>query len=446
MSFPRVLVVVMSRINAADTANNGLLLRNIFGGWPKEKLAQIYSSGGNGDKGFFGRYYQLGPLDRRRGSLFYKLKADIQNETAARHYESASTITVPNRVFSLKCILKRLLVDTGVYELLFRPRLSKEMLAWVKDFKPDIIFAQGYNLTFTWLPVMLKEHTKARMAFLTTDDWPTYLYSGQLGEPRIFSSLLRGVVKRATHRLMSAVDVPFAFGQPMADEYTARYGKRFISLSHFDDPQRYEDAIPQRTNPPGISTILAMGYFNKFRWPLLLDANECCRRLSDQGINARISVLLSGIDPEGARELAKASHIDILDDPGNDLLPGYLKGADVLLLAEGFDESFVAAIRLSVSTKSHLFMFSRRPIIVYAHPDTGVAKYASMHRWGRVIAERDIQALSAAIRDILSDADEASRLVAHAKNTANAFHLREVIQVQLLNTLTGYFAGERPNQ
>ena len=30
MSFPRVLPIAMSRINAADPANNGLLLRNLL--------------------------------------------------------------------------------------------------------------------------------------------------------------------------------------------------------------------------------------------------------------------------------------------------------------------------------------------------------------------------------------------------------------------------------
>lgn len=34
--YPRVLVATLGRINAVDSFNNGLLLRNLFGGWPRE--------------------------------------------------------------------------------------------------------------------------------------------------------------------------------------------------------------------------------------------------------------------------------------------------------------------------------------------------------------------------------------------------------------------------
>ena len=435
MRYPRVLIVALGRINAADTANNGLLLRNLFGGWPRENLAQVYSSGDNGDGGGFGSYYQLGPDDRRLGGLFYKVKAGGLNAGAEGGTSAVSTAHPPSIMSRVKSALKSLLMDTGVYELIFRPRISPGLIAWVNEFQPDIIFAQGYNLTFSWLPVLLKRETGARLALLTTDDWPTYLYSGQLGESKLFSSLLRPAVRRATRELMQAADVPFAFGQQMADEYQARYGKTFIVLMHSDDRKRFEEALPLRMHEAPVHTIAVIGNFNQYRWPLLVDLDNCCRTLGAEGIHVRITVLSCGIEPEGACELANCTHLDLLPDPGNDLLPRYLKGADLLLLAEGFDEGFVDAIRLSVSSKSHLFMFSRRPIIVYAHAETGVARYAAAHQWGRVVSERNAAALSEAIRTLLTDAEAADRLVTRADQTAGTFHTREACQTTLLTAL-----------
>lgn len=363
----------------------------IFSAVGREKLAQIYSSGDTGDEGFFGHYYKLGPQDRRLGRLFYRWKTEILDKTAktaqAQNNSAAHTATAGSWA-------RRLLVDTGLYEVIFAPRLSAEMRAWVEAFQPDIIMAQGYSLTFAWLPVLLKEATRAKLAFFCTDDWPTYLYAGLMGEPRLLRWLIGPVVRKSVSRLLDATDVPLAFGHPMAEEYAARYGKTFSVLSHADDPRRFESAQPIRVHPAGTFTIMAVGNFNRFRWPLLLDANESCRLLNEQGITARVAVLSSVIDPEGARQLANAPYIDIFDDPGNDRLPCYLKGADLLLLAEGFDEGFVSAIRLSISSKAHLFMFSQRPIIVYSHPDTGIAKYALVQRWARVVSRRDCQALT----------------------------------------------------
>jgi hypothetical protein len=430
--YPRVLVTALGRINAVDSSNNGLLLRNLFGNWPRENLAQIYSSGDSGDEGFFGHYYKLGLQDRRLGKLFYRLKKETLGEDAQT---AQAQINAKAQAASSASWIKRLLVNTGLYEVIFAPRLSAEMRAWVDEFRPDIIFAQGYNLTFAWLPVMLKEATHAKMAFFCTDDWPTYLYAGLMGEPHYLRWLMGPIVRKSVARLLDATDVPLAFGQPMGEEYATRYSKPFKVLSHADDPRRFESAQPVRVHPAGTFTIMAVGNFNRFRWPLLLDANESCRLLNAQGIPARVALLSSAIAPEGASQLAKASFIDIFEDPGNDSLPCYLKGADVLLLAEGFDEGFVSAIRLSISSKAHLFMFSQRPIIVYAHPDTGIARYASARRWARVVPRRDSKMLTETIRDMLTHHDEVSSLIGRANETARTFHTYDANHKQLFSAI-----------
>ena len=159
--------------------------------------------------------------------------------------------------------------------------------------------------------------------------------------------------------------------------------------------------------------------------------------LNEEGINVRVAVLCSAIDPKGAQEIKRAQYIDLFDDPGNELLPGYLKGADLLLLAESFDDGRASAIRLSISSKSHLFMFSRRPIIVYGHPSTGVSKYAAKYHWARLVTRRDVELLRQTIRDLLKNTSEINRVVAIADETVKAFHLNDMNQDRFFNALTG---------
>jgi glycosyltransferase involved in cell wall biosynthesis len=423
----------MGRINTTDSDNNGLLLRNLFSNWPREKLAQIYSSGDEGDAGFFGHYYKMGPQDRRMGRLFYRLKSEVLSTASNGSLNQDNFVS---KIAGAGSWTRRYLIDTGLYELCFVPRVSQKMKSWVRDFSPDVIFAQGYNLTFATLPFLLKKVTHAKLAFFCSDDWPTYLYAGLLGEPRLFCWFIRPIVKQSVARLLAATDMPLAFGQSMADEYAKRYGKPFTVLSHADDQQRFESAQSVRVHPTGTITLMAIGNFNQYRWPLLLDANESCNLLELQGIHVRVAILSSAIDPQGACQLAEAAYIDILDDPGNDKLPCYLKGADLLFLAEGFDEGFVSAIRLSISSKAHLFMFSQRPIIVYAHPDTGIAKYVSTYRWGKLVNRRSSHMLAEAIENLLSNDDEVRTLIAQANSTAKAFHSHEANLNRLRSALT----------
>src|SRR5665647_2071384 len=111
MEYPRVLIVSGYRINAADTANNGLLLRNLFGAWPKSHLAQIYSGGDNGDEGFFGAYYQLGPQDRRLGNFFYRMKAREQSPKEICSPAVNTNSNKQGKSSSIKSLLKQIVID-----------------------------------------------------------------------------------------------------------------------------------------------------------------------------------------------------------------------------------------------------------------------------------------------------------------------------------------------
>jgi glycosyltransferase involved in cell wall biosynthesis len=430
--YPKVLVVALARINASDTFNNALLLRDLFAGWPRERLAQIYSSNDNGDKGFFGSYYQLSKADRRFGGLFYPLKELLITETSTADH-GGEVHPAPRVSFLSR--LKKWLITTGAYELLFRPVISKGMRRWIKEYNPDIIFAQGYCLTFAWLPVMIKKETGAKMAYLTTDDWPTSLRLALDTAPGVIRKRLTTAIDKATEELIGSTDVPFAFGPPMAQEYAKRYRREFIPLLHADDPERFDRAIPKRSHPHGVFSIVVAGYFDETRWQLLLDADECCAQLQASGINARVAVLAVGIEPEGERELAKRKYIDILKDPGHCELPSRLKGADLLLLAETFDKKRVEGVRLSVSSKSHLFMFSRRPIVVYADRETGVANYAMHFGWAKTVTERNPRALADAIAGLAGDPEERAQLVAHAAEVAAEMHSRTSNQMRFLEAM-----------
>lgn len=429
----RILIVAISRINKADASNNGMLLRNLFADWPKEHIAQIYSGDSNEDEGFFSDYYKLGVQDRRFGKLFFRLKPNVELK-ADSSKTNLSGKSKPLNFF--KKLINQYLVKTGLYEIIFKLRVSKEMQDWVTKFNPDVIFAQGYNLTFIKLPILLKKNTNAKLAFLTTDDWPSYLYNGLLGESKLLSKIPRYYVDRGLLDLMEKVDIPFAFGWPMAKEYQKRYGKLFNVVSHCDNPKRFEKAKPIRIHNDNVISIITIGNFNRYRWPLLLDIDKVCGHMQREGIQIRLGVLSSAIDPEGMDQLKNSIFIDIIEDPGSNSLPCYLKGADILLLPEGFDENFVSAIQLSISSKAHLYMFSEKPIIVYAHENTGVAQYAMEYNWAKVITKRSTENLTNVIRDLLVDTNLREKLISNAKGLAIKMHNQLDVTSSFKSSLT----------
>jgi glycosyltransferase involved in cell wall biosynthesis len=427
MRYPRVLVLALGRINAADTSNNGLLLRNLFGRWPGENLAQIYSGGDNGDEGFFGRYYRLGPQDRRLGRLFYRLKAEAQGEMAEVNTVTASGKTSVASTASLRSLGKRLLMDTGLYELIFRPRLSREMLAWAENFRPDVIFAQGYNLTFTWLPMLLANSFQSPIVYYPTDDWSDNRYHPVLHPTPFVSRLTRYAVTTSSRRLVDAATVRLAFNRPMQEEYLKRYGKEFTTLMHGDDFSRFEAILPRRLATPDERWIVCTGNFDRHRWPLLGDLDQACEILNVKGLDVRATVFPVNLPSGTASPANDFRHVHFEPCPSHTGLVSFLRGADILFLPERFDET-VKLIRLSVSSKAHLFMFSGRPIVVYSDPVTGIVRYAKEDGWAAVVDRRDPHLLADTFERLITDENERERLIAGAGCVAMKNHHLPIIQ------------------
>ncbi len=414
-NYPKVLICCISRINKNDTFNNNLLLRNLFAEWPRERLAQVYSGGGNGDQGFCDHQYKIGSHDRRFGSIFLKLKGEYSDSShSVFSVEPDDTGSKQSIYSSLKHKVGCFLIDSGIYELLFKVRLSKEIVDWVKEFDPDIIFAQGYNLTFTWLPLLLKWKFNKPIAFYNSDDWPSYLYTYKDGFCAITSPIMRRIVNHSTQQLLAATDLPFSFNALMGEDYKRRYSKSFTTLRHCDDPERFRRAEPIRLHPLGVISIIAAGIFDESRWPQLLDLDEACQRLNQEGVQVQTTVLATRITETGYSNVKKCKFVALNDDPGHELLPSYLKGADLLFLPETFNSDDAHGYKYSISTKAHLFMFSQRPILVYGHPASGLLTSASNEGWAHVVNKRNVDLLEAALRELIVDSDYRKNLVSTA--------------------------------
>ncbi len=418
--FPKVLAVAMGRINAADANNNGLLLRNLFAEFPRKNLAQIFSGGDNGDEGFFGKYYQLQSKDRRIGRLFFKLKGLTQNTSNNAFRNSGTEQPAKKNLKSLAMKSgRKLLMDTGYYEIIFRPRLSNTILQFVDEFKPDIIFAQGYNLAFTWLPLMLSRRKHIPVVYYPTDDWSNARYIPETGCHGLLPKITKHVIRSTVRKLVKSASVRIVFNQYMKEVYQERFGVDQVVLMQGDTRSRYDSIEPVRLVDNEVNWIVCTGDFDRHRLPLLCDLDEACETMQKNGINVKATVFPVNDLEELQEHIDSLKHIQFEPCPSHNGLVSYLKGADILFLPERFDET-VSLIRLSVSSKAHLFMFSGKPIVVYSDIITGIARYAREEGWAKVVSERDPKQLEKVFQEIIENKDIQKDLI----QTANSISLK----------------------
>lgn len=434
--YPRVLIVYHSCINVVD--QHGVSIRSWFADWPKGNLAQIYSGKESGLGEFCGSSYKLSASDRWFGKMFFWLKrssladAGLQVVTIGKDTVNSNK---PSILGNVKRTVGLVLLNSGLWELFFRPKLSIALVNWVQEFKPDIIYCQGYTLGFTWLPMMLKDRFKIPICFQTGDDWPTTLY---MNSP--FAFLVRPIVKFSARYLIHTSTLRFANGHDMALEYHERYKVSFEPLMMCDNYDRFSKSPANRIVDQDTISIIYAGSLGGDRWEPLADLCQAALNLQVEGLKFQVIGLVSSVAPEGMASLQTSPLLQLLPAPSHEDLPSYLKGADILFLPEPFNKRRDNDIRLSISTKAHLYMMSERPTLIYAPPTTGIMSYSTQVDWGLRINEPNEELLKDALRKLATDKIYCHDLIEKGKEIAlqrhNSSTVREYFRERITNAIS----------
>lgn len=401
---PRILIVVMPKVRADDSGN--LLIRMQFGGWPKEQLAQIYSNETQGQGGYCGHYYALEARDRVFGKLFMRTRNWVSKKVAMEKLDVLSctrhTRLVPRWVGAVQKGFGDILIHSGVWEVLFRVRVSHEMEEFVRGFRPDLIYCSGYSLAFATLPLLIADKFNVPICFQTLEDWPSYSYVW---------SPIGALVRRQARRLICRAVVRLAFGEKMKCEYEKRYGVPFHVTYHLDDPCRFQRVQGAREGKPKL--IVFTGSLVLNRHESVEDLLEAMRLLEKEGLQVELEVYCTGVPKEMSKSVRSASIVKFLPLPTHDLLPQVLRNADILFLPEAFSMD-ARRLGLAISTKCHLYMMAERPILAYGPGYGGTIEYAHQEGWAKVVQQRSITMLTASLRELLSDRTLGERLICRA--------------------------------
>jgi glycosyltransferase involved in cell wall biosynthesis len=123
-------------------------------------------------------------------------------------------------------------------------------------------------------------------------------------------------------------------------------------------------------------------------------------------------------------ELLQSSEVEFLPLPSHDDLPSILSEASVLLLPESFNQNR-HLIEYSISTKAHLYMMSRRPVLVYGPSYSGTVDYAVLYGWGLVVSERNVAKLKEAFIEIFTGSNRINKMRQCADACIKSNHNRE---------------------
>jgi len=366
-AYPRVLVINGVPFNR--TNNGGIVMSQLFSGWPKARLREILYS--NVQPGFdvCNQYWNLsksavllGAFGRAPGrGICEMLDSGKQMEIYSR-YENRPAI---ERRFTWLSPQIRLPLGEAIFRL--PSVLSAPLCDWVDDFRPDVIFSFVDSGVILRLVARVAMRWKLNVVAYFTDDWISTIYKGYAAGPLLRRSMMRNLEK-----CLAASPIRLTPNGAMASEYRHRFGGRFEVMYNAESFRPY---APPASRP--IVRFVFTGTLAPRRWTSLRRIGEALDRLGDEGLRGELVVYtppgeMDAIPEQDTPRSVKRAGTAVPSD-----IARIQKDADILVHVESFDAISRAYTRLSLSTKLSQYFMAGRPVLAMGPAEAASIQHVS---------------------------------------------------------------------
>ncbi|MEO0630381.1 MAG: glycosyltransferase, partial [Planctomycetota bacterium] len=422
---PRVLVIATVSFNWE--AGGGVTMCNLFKGWPRDRIAQIYTHGvRNKDMSVCRTYYRIPPVDR-------------QLELAE------------GRPLFGRGPVAKALRRARARRLLKLEEQYQEAIAFARKFRPDVAYVRPLDKpsSYWWLGHDLCELLGIPYVTHIMDDWPArYEDDAKAGSNPDIPQGVRGRLKAS--RMKSAVEqtidraaANIAISPEMASAFGERYGKPFEAFHNTVDANRWKQLRTARpAGRAGIDRPFVIRYVGGVmadkELRSLQEVAKAARSLHDSGLKVRFELHCGPAWNDAIDE-----HLTDAPVTGRgaflkqEQLPAVLSAADLLVLPINFDERSRKYVGYSMQTKGPEYMATGTPILVYGPPANPNVRYARDAGWGIVIDQQDPQGecIARTIGGLIEEPTLGQRVAKRAEAFVEANHDASIIRTRFRRVL-----------
>ncbi len=389
--YPRVLLVNSEPISKRYAT--GITMGNLFRGWPRDRIAQIYCDNSIPDESICDKSWHMEIHDLNmpgwlRKIIIAKRKQKYQAVTQDKPAQP-ETICAGD----MKTAVVRILKSAFLRSLNFSSyRISQELDAWIREFKPDIIYSTLGNLNMLKLVQDISGSLMVPVVPHFMDDWIVSLHSETLRDKYLKPRLLK-----KTRQIMLNAPVMLVISEAMAEEYRKRYGRTFLPFMNCIDCEAYKSIARQPRNAESFRLVYAGG-LHLGRFEMLLEVARALEAFKAV-LDIYTPVTLASVIEEA--KLYPAIRLRGAISPEN--AAAIFINCDGLLHVESFEEAHKAYTRFSVSTKLPEYFGSGTPVFAYGPADIASIQYISVNNCGIVATEHDQNLLKNKLKEFICD-------------------------------------------
>lgn len=431
--YPRTLIV---GAYFSEQSGSGTFLGRLFSNWPTDRVAAVCGGISSPDWLRCSRYYQTGDLEFRIYGSFKRFLSIIASGTI---HPSAMVVTPVDKV-SRKISLSRRLAQyawraflrlLGGGEILYDVGPSLQLLEWVQDFQPEIIYGHFSSLNSLRFLSRLQQALDIPLVLHFMDDWPATLYRDNW-----LSCFLRPRYLTEFAALVGSSSVAIAICKEMAEEYEQRYHRPVLSLPM---PVEMDGYLTTARKQRKVGQPFRLRYGGRVGWAIresLGDLAQAIHSLRQNG--ADVTFDIATFQTEQVTPVCYSSSGVNVHTPGPLAeMPQMQAEADILIICYDFDQESFLQARYSMPSKLGDCMASGTPILVYGPAGLPVVEYARREGWGKIVDRRDPNVLRAAICELMESESLRGQLGEKAKHLTTEIHDAKVVSESFRTILQG---------
>ena len=395
MTFPRVLIIGQPFNN---NTGGGITLSSLFKGWDRDKLAVICPGHlllDNIDTKACNTYYQLGYKENKWRFPFNLIQRKYFSGLWKFDENRFQNLTVKKSKLRVKIIMNYfnpVLEFFGLFHGIQRTEPSSELLAWLDEFNPDIIYAQTATRDGILFCIAVNDYLKKPLVFHMMDDWPS-----TISDKGLFKRYWSKKIDSEFRSLIDRASILMSISDEMAREYKTRYNKDFVTFHNTIDIafwKKYQRSEYELKDQPTILYAGRIGLGIETSLELIARAIQIVN--AELNISVRFILQTQG-KPLWINNYKNVEHNSFVQY--NDL-PKVFSETDFLLLPYDFSPESIKYIRFSMPTKAPEYMVSGTPIIIFAPEETTIVRYAEKGEWAQVIKDNNVNAIAQAIKTV----------------------------------------------
>ena len=400
MGFPKVLIIGVDPFNRSNAT--GITLSNLFEGWDKNCLSQVYISDMLPETDVCNNFYKLSSKTAIIDFYVRKLFSHVSSKKNTYAAPAAATlneedINIKNRIH----LHIRAIAD-------FSPViLPKELFNWINAFNPDIIYCSFGNARMFEITNRVAKRIRKPIVPHFMDDWPSTLYT----QMELFGFAKR-ILNKRFNSMLSKSNGGLCISELMVNEYENRYHLPFVAFVNTVDDNLF--CAPEIDNSKDGLILMYIGGLHLNRWKSLLDISKAIEKINDKQKKITLEIFCPTKDVQlYSNHFTNLISTTFQGSLKSSEVSEKLKRASVLLYVEAFDENIIKYTKFSLSTKIPQYMAAGKPILAYGPGGLASMQLIKMSGGGKVIHESNIESLK---NDILNFVSDKKDLILHAQN------------------------------